>query len=541
MITALELARYGISALILDDDNKFADGSRAIAMHNSILEVFERNDCLEPMLEKATVWNLRRTFYRQHQIFLQQMPPLQPHTLPTFVNLQQSYTEEYLYHRIAADPLVQLLWEHEVTGIQQDDEAVTLTVDTPEGVREFRGAYVIACDGARSACRKMLNLPFPGHSHADSFLIADIRADLPFERQPRFFFDHPTNPGSTILIHPQPDGVWRIDWQVGAEVDIEQEKQPGRINQRIQSLIGEDVPYEIVWLSDYRFHQRMLEKFQHGRVFFAGDSAHLVAPFGARGMNSGVLDGENLAWKLWLVMKGLAHPDLLHTYDAERWPAQKENQIVTDTTMRFMVPPTRWHRLRRNIILRLSARYPFARRWVDSGKMAVPFTYLDSVLNIPDSDAASTWQKAPVLGCKVPDAPLKLGAETLPLRQFLNNSFLALFYAPTEDELKTLIETLAQANSRLPISLMVVLDADAAPRQTKNELTAELFNSSKYIQSITSVQDTGEFVEMYQAAPGSLYLLRPDRHLSARLRPVTPQTIQNMLDEAARRYFLNSA
>lgn len=525
MITALELARFGVPSIILDDDHKFADGSRAIAMHKTILEVFERNQCLEPMLDKATVWNLRRTFFRQHQISLQQMPPLKPHALPTFVNLQQSYTEEYLFNRIKAEPLVQLLWEHEVTALRQDDQSVTLTVQTPAGEQEFSGAYAIACDGARSTCRKLLDLPFPGHSHPDSFLIADIRADLPFERQPRFFFDHPTNPGSTVLIHPQPDGVWRIDWQVGAEVDIEQEKQPEKIHQRITSFIG-DVPYELVWLSDYRFHQRLLEKFQHGRVFFAGDSAHLVAPFGARGMNSGVLDGENLAWKLGMVLKGIAGPELLHTYDDERWPAQKHNQIVTDTTMRFMVPPNRWHRFRRGVILRLSTRLKFARRWVDSGKMAVPFTYEKSRLNIPDLDPPSAWRDAPALGSKAPDVPLTgEHEETLPLRKLLKDSFLLLYYSPSTSELNNLIENLDKYANRLPISVIVIVGQNTPP--PKNNL-----------EKITLLCDTGEFARAYRAAPGSLYLLRPDRHLAARLRQAALPAINRMMEEVVRRYTL---
>lgn len=528
MVAALELARFGVPSIILDDDNKFADGSRAIAMHNSILEVFERHGCLEPMLAKATIWTLRRTFFRDRQISLQEMPALKPHDLPTFVNLQQHYTEEYIYRQIAAHPLIDLYWEHRVTDLTQNADSVTLTVQTPTGERQYHAPYVIACDGARSTCRKLLNLDFPGHSHPDSFLIADIRAELAFERQPRFFFDHPTNPGSTILVHPQPDGIWRIDWQVGAHIDIEQEKQPEQINQRIRSLIG-DTPFEIVWLSDYRFHQRLLEHFQHGRVFFAGDSAHLVAPFGARGMNSGVLDAENLAWKLALVVKGFASPELLHSYDSERWPAQKENQIVTDRTMRFMVPPTLWHRLKRGIILRLSPHLQAAQRWVDSGKMAVPFTYTKSQLNIPDSTPPNSWQQGPVPGSQAPDVALirRIGQETKskPLRQFLPASFLLAAYQPSNSELETLQKTAEQLNATLPVSLLVVLEPGRAFTQPDQ-------------QKLTYAQDTGEFASAYQASPGNCYLIRPDRHLAARLNQTTPEALQTLLSEVARRYAL---
>lgn len=533
MIAGLELARYGVPVVILDDDDKFAEGSRAIAMHGSILEVFERNQCLKPMLDKAVVWHIRRTFYRDQQVFLQELPLPTAGRLPTFVNLQQSYTEEYLYNRICEEPLIDLRWKHKVVGLEQDDHAVRLTVETPAGIETHSGAYALACDGAKSPTRKMLGLDFPGHSHDDSFLIVDIRADLPFERQPRFFFDHPTNPGSTILIHPQPDGVWRIDWQVGAQVDIEAEMSPEHIDARVRSLIG-DLPYEIVWLSAYRFHQRLLEQFQHGRVFFAGDSAHLVAPFGARGMNSGVLDAENLAWKLGMVMTGKADPALLESYNPERWPAQKENQVVTDTTMRFMVPPNRWHRLRRKAVLGLSKRFKAARRWVDSGKMAVPYHYRHSPLNLADSETAKAWPGAPTPGERAPDSrctPLDRAENTpVRLRHLMGERFLGLLFIAHAGDAKPLIEAIHTAAGELPLDLAVVLPADMIGSLVRGEIA--------HAVDVIWLLDDGEIAADYAAQPGSFYLLRPDRHLAVRRRNLTPEKFSVLVEDIKRVYRL---
>ncbi|MCB2178603.1 FAD-dependent monooxygenase [bacterium] len=532
MIAGLEIARYGVPVVILDDDDKFADGSRAIAMHASLLEVFERNGCLQPVLDKGVVWHIRRTFYRDQQVFLQQMPLPKAGQLPIFLNLQQSYTEEYLYQRICGEPLITLHWKHRVVGLEQDADAVTLTVETPQGVTTFRGAYVLACDGAKSPTRKMLGLDFPGHSHDDSFLIVDIRADLPFERQPRFFFDHPTNPGSTILIHPQPDGVWRIDWQVGAHIDIEAEKAPEKIDQRVRALIG-DTSYEVVWLSAYRFHQRLLEKFQHGRVLFAGDSAHLVAPFGARGMNSGVLDAENLAWKLGLVMSGQADAALLETYDDERWPAQKENQVVTDTTMRFMVPPNGWHRLRRKIVLGLSKNFKSARRWVDSGKMAVPFHYADSSLNLPDTDPHDAWQDAPQPGARTPDPRCMIlsgdNDPPLRLRHLLGETFLGLLFAPRTGDPIALIQAVQESTRGLPFTLAVVVPAD---------MIEKLTHAATNRDGVIWLLDDGQMAAEFAARPGSFYLLRPDRHLAARRRNLTPEKMHSLAEKVKQVYWL---
>jgi 3-(3-hydroxy-phenyl)propionate hydroxylase len=206
-----------------------------------------------------------------------------------FLNLQQYHTEDCLIAAVMSAPAIDLRWEHRVVWTTQDGSGAVVGVETPGGLQRLRGSYILACDGARSSMRKLLGLGFPGTTYPDRFLIADVRAELAAPKEPRFFFDHPTNPGSTILIHPQPDNVWRIDWQLGSDVGIAAECIPAAVRGRIVALIG-DVPYELVWLSSYRFHQRQLDRLRHGRVFFLGDAAHLMAPFGARGSNSAIHD-----------------------------------------------------------------------------------------------------------------------------------------------------------------------------------------------------------------------------------------------------------
>src|SRR5512142_1481736 len=332
MTAALDLAHYGIPSLLLDEDHVLSEGSRAIAYSATTLATWEKLGAVDAMLAKGVAWSVRHTYFREHELYTQNFPPPGPGFLPRFFNLQQYYVERYLLDRIEITPLIDLRWDHKVTSCREAAGGVIFRVSTPSGEQEFKGQYVLACDGARSSMRKLLNLPFPGVTHNDHFLIADIRVDLPPIPEPRFYFDHPTNPGQTVLIHPQPDGIWRFDWQVGPEVDIQVERDPQRMDWRIRSLIG-DMPYEIVWLSDYRFHQRLLDHFRHGSIFFLGDAAHLVAPFGARGMNSAVADVENLVWELALVLKSGAPDSLLDTYQTERWPAQQHNQVVTSRTM----------------------------------------------------------------------------------------------------------------------------------------------------------------------------------------------------------------
>ena len=372
MTLALELSRAEVPAVVLDRKPGLeAVGSRAIVLARHTLETFRRLGAAEPMLAKAVAIARARTYFGTTELFCIEFPAVVEAEIPLFVNLQQTYTESALLARLEATGVADVRWGREVHGLREDGSGVELELADGSTVR---GCYVVGCDGAGSTVRKLLGVPFDGKTFPDRFLIADVRADLPFRNERRFFFDPPFNPGRQVLIHQQPDGEWRIDWQVPVETDAEKERASGALDRRIRRVAG-DVDYELAWLTAYRFHERIARRFRVGRAFLAGDAAHLFAPFGARGMNSGVEDARNLGWKLALAARGEAADSLLDTYEGERREAARENLRVTSATMRFMAPPTPVHRLLRNAILRASVRVPRARRFVNSGKLAVPAVY----------------------------------------------------------------------------------------------------------------------------------------------------------------------
>ncbi|WP_262403192.1 FAD-dependent monooxygenase [Actinomadura sp. CNU-125] len=380
LVTALLLARFGVSSAVLEAaDGRAAAGSRAICFQRDVLDVFGRVGCGDALVARGVTWTTGRTYYRGTELFSVSFPEPDEGATPPWINISQAEVERRLCGLVAAEPLIDLRYGHRVVGLEQDGGGVEAIVD---GRGRVRAAYAVGADGAHSDVRRLLGIGFPGRSFADRFLICDVRAELPFPRERRFHFDPVWNPGRQVLVHPCPDSVWRIDQQVPDGFDLDAERASGALDARIRRIVG-DVPYEIVWTTAYRFHQRCAETFRAGRAFLAGDAAHVFAPFGARGLNSGVQDAENLAWKLAFVLRHGAPGRLLGSYDAERRAAALENLRVTGRTMEFLVPRTPEQRARRVAALERALHDPDARAEIDSGRLAEPYRYADSPLTTP--------------------------------------------------------------------------------------------------------------------------------------------------------------
>ncbi|SNR23681.1 FAD-dependent monooxygenase [Blastococcus mobilis] len=377
---ALLLARWGLPVVVLDSrPERDMVGSKSICQQRDVLDVWESVGVGAEVARRGVTWTTARTFHRDTELFSVRFAARGRSPFPPFVNISQCETERLLDERIAAEPLIEVRWGHRVVGIAQEGPAdgagaVALTCATDEGEAVVRGSYLLACSGARcDAVRTALGLSFDGQTFGDQFLICDIRTDLPgWQQERRFYFDPEWNPGRQVLIHPCPDSTFRIDWQVPPGFDLRAEETSGGLDRRIRQVIG-DRPYEIVWKSVYRFHSRVVDRMRVGRVLIAGDAAHLVAPFGARGLNSGVLDAENAAWKIAFVARGWAPATLLDSYHDERHAAALENLEVTGATMRFLVPGTEEDAGRRLDVLERAAHDPAARAQVDSGRLAEPF------------------------------------------------------------------------------------------------------------------------------------------------------------------------
>ncbi|MEV6243160.1 FAD-dependent monooxygenase [Lentzea sp. NPDC051838] len=356
MTAALFLARAGVPSVILEKaPERVSQGSRSICVQRDVLEILERIGVGQAVADAGVTWYTGRTYHRDREVLTLTFPEAKG--FPPFVNTPQTVVEQLLEVRVRREPLIELRYGHALETLTQDDEGVS--------TKDVRATHCIAADGVHSTVRQLLDIPFVGFSFDDRFIIADVRVDLDFETpERRFYFDPPWNPGRQVLLHPQPKGIWRIDWQVAEDVQL--------TDDHIRAIVG-DRPYEVVWQSTYRFHQRRATTFRQGRILLAGDAAHVMSPFGARGLNSGICDADNAAWKIAADRRGEAGPGLLASYDVERGQAADENLRITGDTMRFLVPGTPQERERRQHALESG-------EGIDSGKLFTPFAYENSPL-----------------------------------------------------------------------------------------------------------------------------------------------------------------
>jgi 3-(3-hydroxy-phenyl)propionate hydroxylase len=508
---AIDLAQRQVPVVLLDNDCTLSTGSRAICFAKRTLEVFDRLGCGDRMVEKGVSWHVGRVFFKDEQVYRFDLLPEAGHERPAFINLQQYYVEGYLLERAAELPLIDLRWHSQVTGIEQHDDHALLTVETPDGPYTLAADHVAACDGSRSSLRQLLGQEAHGRVFRDRFLIADVTmdADLPTER--RFWFDPPFHPKQSVLLHKQADNTWRVDFQLGWDADPVEERKPEKIIPRVRALLDsighEKVSFDIGWASVYTFACQRMDHFRHGRVLFAGDSAHGVSPFGARGANSGVQDADNLAWKLAAVLRREAPDALLDSYAAEREAAADENIRHSTRATDFITPKSEVSRLFRDAVLDLSKRHPFARALVNSGRLSVPSTLHDSPLNTPDVDAfagpmvpGAAAADAPVVGANGGESWLLRATSAAPGEAVTR--FTALVFGSGEAARRSLA---ALAEADLPLHVVkIAAGSDAA----------------------------GLAASRYDAQDGTVYLLRPDQHVCARWRRPTPLALRAARDRA---------
>ncbi|TXH70869.1 MAG: monooxygenase [Thiothrix sp.] len=506
LVTALELARYGTPVVVISNEVQVSHGSRAIVFTRRSMEILQQVGIAERMLEKAYPWRSGNSIYRGHRVFRLEAPYDADDRFQPLNNLQQQYVEQYLIEQAEQNPLIELRWGSQVIGVKSFADHAELQLDTPEDEYHLSCDWLIAADGAKSTIRQALGLRMEGASYSGRFVIADIKIDIPWPTERLAYFDPDWNRGNTILMHRQPEGIWRLDYQLPPNETPEQALAPESLNARIQAqldMVGISATWELDWSSVYSARAMTLPDYVHERIIFTGDAAHMLPIFGVRGANTGFQDAQNLAWKLAMLLKGLGTTALLKTYSSERVTAAQEIIAEASKSTRFMAPPDRGFRLLRDAVLSLSLTQAFVRplfHW----RTSRPHDYHASPLNaLKDDDsqfATGPGQGRPLQNIRLADNDY--------LFDHLGAAFHVLYFTdqkPAEALLSIITEL---ENQGIPIQLLTI-----GQQQTFTDLT-------------------GHFAKRYDAQTGTVYLVRPDQHVCGRWKQLNAEVLKAAVYQA---------
>ena len=506
MVTALELARHGVRSVVLNAELQVSQGSRAIVFTRRSMEILQQCGVADRITEHGLPWRFGNSFYRGRHVFRMEAPHDEDDRFFPMINLQQQYLEEYMLEALRENPLVELRWGNKLVALAQQDGFVRLDIDTPEGPYTLDADWVVAADGGRSGIRAALGLQMEGASYEGVFVIADIRIDLPLPTERLAFFDPDWNPGNTVLMHREPHGIWRVDYQLPPGETPEAALRPESLTSRIDAqlaMIGHaGTPWALDWCSVYSARALTLPDYVHGNILFTGDAAHLLPIFGVRGANTAFQDAQSLGWQLAFVVKGLAGPALLDNHSAERVAAAREIIDEAGKSTRFMTPPTRGFKLLRDAVLSLSLTQAFVRplyHW----RTSRPHAYANSRLNCRDDDDA-LFESGPTHGA--PPQNVRLGPDDF-LLDHLGGGFDLLYFTDAAALPDALRQGVTEIRARgVPLTVIAVgpgLPVAGADR--------------------TLTDADARCRRRYGIPPGGgAYLLRPDQHVCARWLPLDP-------------------
>jgi 3-(3-hydroxy-phenyl)propionate hydroxylase len=512
---ALGLANYGVPTVVLEADDTVCSGSRAGAFTRRTLEILERLGVIDEVMRTGHGWQTGWTYFRDKEVFRLEMPHDANQKYPPAISHLQNYIEQCMVEAAGRhEGLIDIRWQTRLKSLQQDAQGARIEVETPAGDYALEADWVVACDGGRSTVRDALGLRMQGQRHAGRYVIIDIRIDtegLPVGR--RCWFDPPSKPGGTLLMYKKPNGMLRFDYQLRDEDDEEEEMKPERVFAQVDrhlEMLGVKRPWKPVWMSLYRASALTLDRYLHGRVIFAGDAAHLVPIFGVRGMNSAIDDTHNLAWKLALVLQGLAPRALLESYSSERVHAARENHRFANKSAEFMAPPSPPFRLMRDAVLSLCGRDPWFNSLVNPRQhSAIPL--YGSPLNA-DAQASTAFSVGPAPGDILRECPIESRGKPGHLTDLLGAHFTALYFSESGEVPDALAGAFERIAARLPFRACVIARQPGAQD--------------------AAFDTTGRLFPMYGARPGSLYLVRPDGHVMGRWLQADAEALEGAIDHA---------
>lgn len=374
LVAALALRATGREVTVLEGEaeGRVRPGSRAIYIHKATLQILEQIQAGlgYELAAHGLVWPTKRTFYRGKEVYVRQYPPAKENSLPPFTSLPQVEIERLLMNACSKAG-VSFVWNQQVNKIQTSAQQVELVTAVNQ---TWKATYVVAADGARSVIRKELGIAMEGERSKNYFIVVDVQEDttkpLPLERV--FHYEHPAVDYRNVLLVPF-QGGWRVDLQCNEDDNAAQFSSPEGVKDWLSKVIPARYAEQITWVSTYQFLQQIAANFtdQHKRVLLVGEASHLFAPFGARGLNSGVADALAAAEAVDAALNAdspFRASQEIEQFATNRRAAADYNRNAARTALEHMTTGgNKWLEIKRFAAAKIAELGLRAGRWLDEG------------------------------------------------------------------------------------------------------------------------------------------------------------------------------
>ena len=526
LVVANELARHGIRPRIIDRGPVPATTSRALVVQPRTLEIFDDMGVIDQAIaagDPATGLTITFAEKTVEMDFVGQLTGPQNYTAyPEPRTLSQHDTERVLTERLSSHG-VEIERGLALTDLTQDSDMVTVSLRGEDGSTEtVQCRWVIGCDGAHSAVRKATGIPFSGSTYRDEFMMADAELDWKLPHGGLYGFPSPA--GIFAAFSMPGENRYRIfgNFPPGPEGHGAEYSEP--THEEFQAMVDERVPFPATvvkeyWVTRYRVHSRTVPHYRDRRVFLVGDAAHVHSPAGAQGMNTGIQDAYNLAWKLAFVARGIADESLLDSYEAERHPVGVRLLKTTDRLFSVFGGQNPLARLARGRVAPVIASRVLTRTWVRRrfiGLLAqLRIAYPDSPLNAEDG---SRWREAPAPGDRARDADLIIDGRDAHLYEvFRGTHHTVLLFTGLDDDARPAVE--------------LCRIADRLEQEYPGLVRARVISAERYSDHPVALGDpTRSAHRQYGITSASAFVVRPDKHVGYRGNPVDVDRLSADLD-----------
>lgn len=498
------LARYGVTVLVLDREAEVVDEPRAVGIDDEALRTLQSFGMAEPVLETAVRNAPIRYYDSKDRVLAHVAPSGRPYGWPRRNLFFQPTLEAVLRGALAEQDLVELRTSCTAVELDQDADGVDVVVEHAGERSLVRARYAVGADGGRSFVRQASGVSLLGDTAPMTWLVVDVEQDT-WDAPYSAVYTSPERPSMTI---PLPFGHRRFEFKILDGEDPESMARPETVERLMKRFYPDSPVPPAVRRRIYRHHSRTAETFQVGRVFLVGDAAHLQPPFFGQGMNSGIRDVTNLAWKLGYVLTGRAEPGLLATYDAERRETARQMVEFVTGVGRLYEPRSRVSEIARNALFRGVQHLPGGRDYVLQMKYKPVPRYRHGFV-LPDA----TTDRSSLVGRAFPQPFVqRVGGGRVGLDDVLGQGLAVVALVPEVE--KAIDEDLAR---RLDAHGVVVVQAHVPPayrRAGQADPSARGADSPPYLVDVYDLE--GGLRDLLLARPKEeVYVVRPDRYVAA--------------------------